>query len=369
MIIGFDAKRAFHNSTGLGNYSRTLIEELSVYFPENEYHLFTPRKSSLFAFENLPASQLYVHENKSIWPDVYWRSRLLSGLVSQNQVQVFHGLSHELPLGLGSRGVKSVVTMHDTLFMDFPKDFQAIDRAIYKKKWAKACQSADIVVAISEATKSRLQHYFNLPDERVQVVYQSVNESFCNPPEHQELINTRFKYLLPEKFLLFVSTIMPRKNLKNVLEALHIMKDPPPLVVIGKGDKKRRALQKLALKYGLNVLWPEVSSVKELQAIYYCAAAFIYPSLGEGFGIPIIEAQMSGVPVLTSNTSVMPEVAADGALYFDPGLPESIAERIESIFHDDSLAKSLIRLGKQNVARFTGKVSAERMNEIYVSLL
>lgn len=369
MIIGFDAKRAFHNSTGLGNYSRTLIEELAVYFPENEYHLFTPRKSGLFAFENLPASQLYVHENKSIWPDVYWRSRLLSGIAGQSGVQVFHGLSHELPTGLGSRGIRSVVTMHDTLFMDFPADFQVIDRAIYKKKWAKACQSADIVVAISEATKSRLQHYFNLPDERVQVVYQSVNESFTNPPEQQEIINTRFKYLLPENFLLFVSTIMPRKNLKNVLEALRITKDPPPLVVIGKGEKKRRVLQKLAIKYGLEVLWPEVNSMKELQAMYHCATAFIYPSLGEGFGIPIIEAQMSGVPVLTSNISVMPEVAADGALYFDPGSPQSIAASIESIFKDRSLAKSLILLGKQNVARFTGKVAAKRMNDIYVSLL
>ncbi len=369
MIIGFDAKRAFHNTTGLGNYSRTLIEELAIYFPENEYHLFTPKKSALFPFENLPAPQFYVHENTSIWPDVYWRSRLLSGAASQHNIQLFHGLSHELPLGLGSRGIKSVVTMHDTLFMDFPRDFQPIDRAIYKKKWAKACQQADIVVAISEATKSRLQHYFSLPEDRVKVVYQSVSESYANPPDRQEIINTRFKYLLPDNFLLFVSSIIPRKNLKNVLEALHIMNDPPPLVVIGRGGKKRRRLQRLAVKYGLKVLWPEVDSTKELQAIYHSATAFIYPSLGEGFGIPIIEAQMSGIPVLTSNISVMPEVAGEAALYFDPTSAESIAESIQSIFHDDALSQSIIRRGKQNVSRFTGKVCAERMNDIYVSLL
>src|SRR5690606_2473888 len=108
-------------------------------------------------------------------------------------------------------------------------------------------------------------------------------------------------------------------------EALHIMKDPPPLVVIGQGGKKRRKLQRLAAKYGLQVLWPEVSSTKELQAIYHAASAFIYPSLGEGFGIPIIEAQMSGIPVLTSDISVMPEVAGEAAVYFDPLSPESIA--------------------------------------------
>lgn len=369
MIIGFDAKRAFYNSTGLGNYSRTLIEELAVYFPENEYHLFTPKKSTLFPFENLPAPHFHVHENTSIWPDVYWRSRLMAGAASQHNIQLFHGLSHELPAGLGPRGIKSVVTMHDTLFMDFPRDFKPIDRAIYKKKWAKACQQADIVVAISEATKARLQHYFNLPEERVKVVYQSVSESFANPPDQQEIINTRFKYLLPDNYLLFVSSIIPRKNLKNVLEALRIMNDPPPLVVIGKGGKKRRRMQRLASKYGLVVLWPEVDSTKELQAIYHSASAFIYPSLGEGFGIPIIEAQMSGVPVLTSNISVMPEVAGEAALYFDPKSAESIAESIEIIFHDDALVKSLIHKGKQNVTRFSGKACAERMNEIYVSLL
>jgi glycosyltransferase involved in cell wall biosynthesis len=369
MIIGFDAKRAFYNTTGLGNYSRTLIEELAIYFPENEYHLFTPKKSNLFPFENLPAQQFHVHENTSIWPDVYWRSRLMAGAASQHNVQLFHGLSHELPAGLGPRGIKSVVTMHDTLFMDFPRDFKPVDRAIYKKKWARACQQADIVVAISEATKARLQHYFNLPDERVKVIYQSVNETFANPPDQQEIINTRFKYLLPENYLLFVSSIIPRKNLKNVLEALHIMKDPPPLVVIGKGGKKRKRLQRMAVKYGLQVLWPEVDSIKELQAIYHSASAFIYPSLGEGFGIPIIEAQMSGIPVLTSNISVMPEVAGEAALYFDPLSVESIAESIETIFCDASLVKSLIQTGKLNVSRFSGKACAEGMNEIYVSLL
>src|SRR5690606_3266779 len=101
------------------------------------------------------------------------------------------------------------------------------------------------------------------------------------------------------------------------------------------------------------------SSTKELQAIYHAASAFIYPSLGEGFGIPIIEAQMSGIPVLTSDISVMPEVAGEAAVYFDPLSPESIAESIDSIFHNESLAKSLIVSGKQNVSRFSGKVCAE----------
>ena len=184
MIIGFDAKRFFHNFSGLGNYSRTLIDNLSLQFPQHTYRLYTP------ALKSHPTiAEICARKNvEVITPKgnkLFWRSR---GMLKQfgSDLDIFHGLSHELPFGIQQAKVKSVVTIHDLIYHFYPKDFPWIDRKIYDVKFRHACLNADLVIAISESTKKDICQIFDTPENKISVVYQSVNSIYGTPSHRND---------------------------------------------------------------------------------------------------------------------------------------------------------------------------------------
>jgi len=292
-------------------------------------------------------------------------------LAQELKLDIYHGLSHELPLGIEYTGIKTVVTIHDLIYVRFPEYFTKIDRAIYDRKFRYACQAATRIHAISEQTKYDLTSYFNVPEEKIDVVYQSINPLFFEEVSEVDKEVVRKKYHLPEAFLLNVGTIEPRKNLLGLIEGMLASRIKMPLVVIGKSTDYKKRVQKLIDRHPkeLTVFFLSGVNDKELCALYQSAQAMIYPSLFEGFGLPIVEAQASRCPVITSNVSSMPEAGANAALYINPNRPEEIGRVIDQLLNSSFIAAKLIEKGVENAEGYKPQHYASQMKQIYHTIL
>ncbi len=224
MKIGFDAKRAAQNRTGLGNYSRLILRLVSQYQTGVEGHLYLPNPKKTKLLGEIPTlDKLKQHfPESSLWKKVrsLWRVWGITKDVRRDGIDIFHGLSNELPLNIRKAGCKSVVTLHDLIFLHYPEYYKPIDRWIYNYKFKKACENADRVIAISEFTKREIMHYYGTLEEKIDVVYQGCDPVFAQDIAEDKLADVRRRYALPERFLLFVGSIEERKNLLLVAKAL-----------------------------------------------------------------------------------------------------------------------------------------------------
>lgn len=382
MNIGFDAKRAYHNGTGLGHYSRTLIRSLAEYFPQHEYFLFNPKPSELFHLngknihEVLPSNLL--HKTLSS----VWRSTWIKNDLEKMDIDIYHGLSNEIPLDIQKTDIRSVVTIHDMIFERFPAQYSKIDVEIYKRKFKYACDHADRVIAISEQTKKDIMEFYDTPEKKITVCYQSCNPAFGQAVTEKAKQQVKEKYSLPDQYFLYVGSVIERKNLLGICKAIYLLRNELtiPLVVIGDGTKykqqvkdfiKQNGLEKQVIFLSEDPLAKVASSflrAEDFPAIYQSAIAMIYPSFFEGFGIPVLEALWSRVPVITSNVSSLPEAGGDGAYYVDPNRSEEIAEGMKTIFADGSFTEALKEKGWQHAQNFTQQKCAANVMKVYESL-
>ncbi len=370
--IGYDAKRLFNNFTGLGIYSRTLLRNLAQTAPEHEYWLYTPKirqHAETSPFLNNPSFQ--VRTPRSGFP-VLWRSAGIKKDLNRDGIQLFHGLSHEIPLGLHRTRIRSVVTIHDLIFRHYPEQYALPDRLIYDWKFKYACQHADRVVAISESTKKDIVEFYGISPERIEVIYQSCDARFAQALSAEEITLVARKYGLPENYLLYVGSIIERKNLLRIVQALELLPADLslPLVVVGKGGayekKVRQYLAGRALESRVHFISPVF---EELPALYRGASVFLYPSMCEGFGIPVIEALNCAVPVITSNVSSLPEAGGPGAWLVNPQSAEAIAAGIQSLLTDTSDRNARIQTGLDYVQRFKDGAITPQMLALYAKLL
>ncbi|MDR7130094.1 glycosyltransferase involved in cell wall biosynthesis [Algoriphagus sp. 4150] len=376
MRIGFDAKRAFKNFTGLGNYSRFILKSLSHNFPSNDYLLFTPEVQREAKEISLACNN---SNQKTITPNDLWKLPGVSGIWrsifqgikhSESQLDIFHGLSNEIPL-FKNKSTKYVVTVHDLLFCRYPELFNPIDVQIYKLKMGRSCRAADQVIAVSEQTKKDLITYFSIDPAKIKVVYQGVHEIFNRDVSLDNRIHIKQKYNIPDRYLLFVSTIDKRKNVQLILEALKERRDwDCPLVVIGRPTSYMANLKTYIHEHRLEnkVFFLHDVSFEDLPTIYKMAHVFIYPSYFEGFGIPIIEAQRMGVPVITSTGSCFREAGGNGALYGRPDDPAGLIAHID-LLSDDTQREVLIQKGYMNIKRFDQKIISRQLMEIYEEVM
>ncbi len=380
MLIGYDAKRAFRNNTGLGNYSRGVIGgvmsyELRVKSEAGTVVLYTPSVKGRYEhfFENMP---LRVVEPKGVWKVMksVWRSVGVSRAVKKDGVELFHGLSHELPYGL-PKGVKKVVTMHDLIVYRFPEFFKPADRVIHRQKMRHACRVADVVVAISEQTKRDLMEFLGVPEEKIRVVYQSCDSAFWGVKGSEEgvkgsertNVEVREKYGLPDRYVLCVGTLEERKNQLRVIEAMKRLPEDVALVLVGRprGDYGQRVLA--CTNERVRVL--SGASFTDFPSLYRGAVASVYLSRFEGFGIPVLESMCCDCPVVTSDVSSMPEAGGDAALYAAPDDVEAIARQLLRLCEDEDLRQQCIEKGRIHRMKFAPeKVSADMM-AVYISLL
>jgi glycosyltransferase involved in cell wall biosynthesis len=370
--IGFDAKRAFFNSSGLGNYSRNLLNALVKNFPGNLYYLFTPKTKNRFILNNdeqfriIKPGRLIYKLLSSLWRRVY-----MANDIKRNRLDIYHGLSHELPVGIEKTGVKSVVTVHDLIFIKFPELYRWIDRKIYTRKIIHACEVSDRIVAISEQTREDLITCLGINPAKITVIYQGCNPCFrdnCSEEYHKEI---RSRFNLPERYLLYVGTVEERKNLLSVIKALHIADINIPLVVVG---RKVNPYYKKVLSYikdhGLDkIIFLEGISNTDLPVIYRDAECFIYLSIVEGFGIPLLEALVSRTPVITTEGGCFSEAAGPDSIYVDPQDPEKIGEAILKVTGDKDLRDKMIKTGAIYADNFKDDIIARNYVMLYKSML
>ena len=384
MKIGFEAKRVFTNTTGLGNYCRVLISSLAKNYKANEYFLFTPKQTNLFntsAYQNIQVVMPQTPLDKLF--TAYWRSNSVKKDIAAKGIDIYHGLSHEIPYNIHQlKGVKTVVTMHDLIVERYPEQFNPIDVKTYRFKYKYACKHTDKIVAVSKQTKQDLIDFYKVPEAKIEVCYPGSMKLFDKQVSEAEKQQIKALYKLPDQFFLSVGSIIPRKNLLTVCKAFYELKNSMniPLVVIGKGSKYKEEVKQYVVDKGLQdrIIFlndaPQVQSLQgfksgeDFPAIYQQALCMIYPSIFEGFGLPILEALQSGLPVITSNISCLPETGGNAAYYIDPLSVQEMATAIATIATNEPLRKDMIIRGYQHAQLFSQERCAARVMQLYESL-
>lgn len=373
MKIGFDAKRAVQNSTGLGNYSRYVTETLSGFYPESECLLFAPRRKEHPRLSTLKSRKnvrfIYPSGIWKYFPST-WRASAIKSDVHFQSVDLFHGLSNELPAGVRNTGIKSVVTIHDLIFIRFPQHYGLVERVIHRwklRKYKYACQQADKVIAVSECTKRDLVAFFNIPANKIAVVYQGCHPDFSRPVSQQRKAEIREKYKLPQRFVLYVGSVVVRKNLLTAVRSLLNVDPDICLVAIGQKTSYQKKVEKFVAENGLSERVSIFNRIPfdELPAFYQLANVFALPSVYEGFGIPVIEALSSGLPVIAATGSCLEEAGGEHSLYVGPYDHRSLAKQITRILNDPGLAATMAEKGKQHVQRFSDDKTAKELLQVY----
>lgn len=376
MLIGFEAKRFFKNYTGLGNYSRFIIGALSEYYPANQYILYTPT----FQFHAEVDLLLKKPNIKVVYPVGFaakfsgsvWRTWGIRKEQSVRGLSVFHGLSQELPVNL-PKTVKKAVTIHDLIFMRYPQFYNKIDVRIYTAKVRYACKHADRIIAISKQTADDIVDFLNVDRSKIEIIYQGCHVSFKKTKTAADIENLKLRYGLPPRYLLNVGTIEERKNALLIVKSLlHIPeKERLPLVIVGRETEYARHLKAFISRNRLEnwVIFLHNASFSDFPGLYQGSEMFIYPSYFEGFGIPLVEALESKVPVITTASSSFVEAAGQHALYINPDNDEELAHAIMKIKDDGALRDRMVKQSSLYVERFQPPVIAAELWKLYCSMV
>lgn len=374
LTIGYDAKRAVSNGTGLGNYCRTLLNDLGTIDTTDSFRLYVPDlgRDDLRSQLDMPRNMSFVTPaNKLVKPlRSLWRIKGIVNDLKRDGVDIYHGLTGELPLGLSEAGIKSVVTIHDLIFMRCPEYYNPVDVAIYKWKFRNTCKQADRIIAISECTRRDIMELGEIDDSRIDVVYQSCDTRFHLQVSPEQKQDVRARYSLPKRYVLFVGTIEERKNALLAAQALPYLSDDIHLVLVGRQTAYAKTITSFARQNGLANRIHMLSGVptSDLYAIYQQAECFVYPSRYEGFGIPVIEAIQSRLPVIACTGSCLEEAGGPDNVYVDPDEPQEMAMAIKSITDNPDAARQIVTRSLDYIRRFENGNVAQEMLNVYRSL-
>ncbi len=362
--VGIDAKRIVRNGTGLGSYGRTLVNDLvrlgdrdlrlSLYAPDEGRDELRGQMIEGIEF-------CYPKGHPSALRKAWWRSKGIISDLLQDGVQLYHGLSGELPIGLHRAGIKGIVTIHDLIFLRHPEYYHWLDTKIYEWKFRQTLKEADHIIAISERTR---QDIIELGGEqyadRISIIYQSFAPRFSEEIRSDQKNEVRKRYQLPPRFVLSVGTIEQRKNLAVAVEAVELLPQDIHLVAVGRQTDYVRQLphsDRLHLLSGV--------SDQDLAAIYALAEAFVYPSRYEGFGIPIIEAIAAGLPVVACTGSCLEEAGGPDSHYVGPDDAIGMAEALKMSLRGARDRQERIRRSQEYITRFQGNNVAAQVVACY----
>lgn len=375
MIIGFDAKRIVRNATGLGSYSRTLVNDLSHIVPDGtQMLLYAPDEGNdalRQQVEETPAMRfVYPEGGRSRIGRDLWRMKGIVKDLKRDGVEVFHGLTGELPVGVKAAGIKTVVTIHDLIFMHHPEYYNWIDTKIYAWKFHKTCREADRIIAISECTKRDIMRFGGVSPEKIDVIYQSCSTEYKSRESEKKLQTVHTEYMLPDRYIINVGTIEERKNILLAVKALHGVPEDVSLVIVGRSTPYCDKVKKYVADNGLANRVKILHGVPhdDLPAIYQMAEACVYPSRYEGFGLPIIEAIQSGLPVVACTGSCLEEAGGNDTIYVKPDDVYAMSEAIKQVLHGADGREERIRRSQQYVTRFEGNNVAQKVLDVYRKL-
>ncbi len=371
--IAFDAKRALLNFTGLGNYSRYAIEAMATVYPDNRYllvsHKIRPdeRLKSLLALPNVEVVTPDTALGRAM-PGL-WRLRGgITGRLRREGVDLYHGLSNELPFDIASSGIPSVVTIHDLIFHTFPDNYAAIDRKLYDFKFRSAARAATRIIAISQCTQRDIERFYHIPAEKIDVVYQGCNPLFSAVVNDDDVTAVRERYSLPEQYIICVGTIEQRKNQELIIKSLPLLPEGITPVIVGRGRNGYDAyLHQLCERMGVSdrVIFLSGVPTEHLPALYHGAMVAAYTPRYAGFGLPVIEALSAGTPVIAARGSSLEEAGGDAALYVDPMSAEDFAAQVRAIISDYNLRSRLARNAEKHLSHFTKEIFARRVVASY----
>ena len=372
-IVAFDAKRAFCNNTGLGNYARSIILNLLKWSPEIKLQLYTPAiKDRQFhdQVKSYPNVNVLVPSAKysllSNFSKSLWRTYRLSSLFNRSPATVFHGTSNELPIGIHTG---NIVTIHDLFYLHFAKDFTRIDREIYSRKVTYACKHASTIIAISNQTKRDLITAFPEYEDKVILLHQCCHERYYEEVQMEKLEQVKVKHNLPEKFFLYVGSFNKRKNASFLLSVMKELKQhlEVPLIMIGRKNNFQRQLEKEVKRKGLEQRVRFLNNVEDddLAAIYSLGSLLLYPSYLEGFGLPLVEAQACGLPVLVSDRHCFQDAAGNHSLYATYNDTDQWVKSIQDFMNSKDLSEKMSIEGRKYVTSFHPQITNKHLTDLY----
>jgi glycosyltransferase involved in cell wall biosynthesis len=371
MRIGFDLRPFLKHETGVGVYFKNLLRELAGIDRENEYVLFSASWKDRFPAEKIPpfAKMRFIDRK---WPvravDALWYGwrRPTLDRIARTALDLTHSPT---PLPLPTRGRK-IVTVCDVFFLENPGRADRQARTHFLKRTEKSLGQADAIVTISEYTKNALAERFGVGPEKITVTYLGLNPAFETAPAPEEVEAVRRTFGLPAEFLLFVGATEPRKNLPGLIDAFALVRERSgkiPLVVVGRPGGDAAAVERRIAARGLRdaVRLLGYLSDAEVRSLYHAASAFVFPSFGEGFGLPLLEAMACGLPAAVSGVAALPEIGGEAALYFDPRNPEEIATALLRLLGDGDLRQSLRSKGRERAGCFRWDDTARKTLALY----
>jgi glycosyltransferase involved in cell wall biosynthesis len=367
MRIAIDARKL--HDFGIGTYIRNILVELSRRDQETEYVVLC-RPDDLDSGDVLGRNFRMVPETAPAYSIAeQWRIPLS---LARERVKMVHEPHYVLPPAIRCR---SVVTIHDCIHLRFPQYLPGKLAYVYAKgsMWS-ATRKADRVLTVSEASKRDILHFFDIPPDKVAVIYNAIDERFLGGADHRRMELTRQRYQLDHPFVLYVGNIKPHKNIGRLVEAFAMARRSGPaglkLIIIGDELSKYPVLRQSVHRHKLDkhVRFLGFQPQETLAAFYRLARAFVFPSLYEGFGLPPLEAMACGTPVVTSNVSSLPEVAGGAALLVDPLDSAAIADGMVRAVTDDALRADLIARGLKRAHEFSWKQSVAKIHGIYMDV-
>lgn len=367
MRIGIDARLIYYRQAGIGQYTQSLIEGLAHEVPPaqgDEFVVLQHRK------DTRPLTPGPHFHRRPTWTPCHHRLEQLTLPLEiwPLKLDLLHSPDYIPPF---RRNCRSVITVHDLAFIHFPELLTA-DSARYYGQIDRAVRDAEGIIAVSYSTQRDLMNLLGVPAHRVTVVYEAANPLFRPLDDPAALNDVRARYGLPARFILFLGTIEPRKNLPTLVQSYHLLRtmegtNVPPLVVAGaKGwlfDSVFALVEQLGL--GDQVLFTGSIPWADAPAFYNLAEVFVFPSLYEGFGLPPLEAMACGTPVIAANVSSIPEVVGDAGLLIDPNDAEGLAEALGRVLSDAALRQDLRRRGLARAAEFSWNRAARETLAVY----
>jgi glycosyltransferase involved in cell wall biosynthesis len=370
MRIAIDARKL--RDYGIGTYVRNLLRQLARHDDGHEYVVFSRDADFEFVSGLGPRFRPLLEEaaNYSI------REQFALPIdLRREAIDLFHAPHYVLPPLTPCR---SVVTIHDCIHLRFPQYLPSRLGYAYARgqMWA-ATHRAARVITVSEASKRDILRYFRVPEGKIDVIYNAIDERFWQAPDPAEIDRVRQRYQLTAPFVLYAGNIKPHKNLERLIESFHLLRQNSPelkdvqLLIIGDEVSKYATLRRAVHRHKLHKHVRFFGFVRDqtLAALYRLANVFVFPSLYEGFGLPPLEAMASGTPVIVSNVSSLPEVVGDAALMIDPYEPNEIAEAMRRVLTDESLRSRLQLRGLARAREFSWERSIARVREIYAEVM
>lgn len=358
-----------YRSAGLHTYSHQLLHHLATSAPVGELHAFVGDRAYA------PPPSLHLHYPilgvRHPLQRIIWEQSMLPGLAKRWGIDLLHGLANALPL---LSHIPSIVTIHDLSFVRYPEAFRPGNRLYLSRITALSCRRAQRVIAVSKATAADIQHYFRIPAQKIAVIYNGIDSIYCPLPP-QEVAAYRQKAGWPERFILTVGTLEPRKNHLGLLDAYAryrtMTEHALPLLIGGGRGWYYEAIFARVQALGLSdyVHFLGFVPLEALPWLYNSASLFVYPSLYEGFGLPLAEAMACGIPSITSQCSSLPEVAGDAALMIDPAQPDMLAATMRDVLASPERQQAMRTAGLRQTAQFRWERTAAATAQLYRHIL